>query len=50
MWDQGLFIFEKDWFNNPIMMEFEGMKVAVPDKYHEILSIVYGNYMELPTP
>ena len=50
VWDQGLFIFEKDWFNNPIMMEFEGMKVAVPDKYHEILSIVYGNYMELPTP
>lgn len=39
--------FDREWFN-PIEMEFEGHLLPVPDGYHNILSSIYGDYMQLP--
>ena len=41
-------IFKKEWFDDYILMQFEGIEVRVPKGYHEYLSHVYGNYMQLP--
>lgn len=40
-------IYNKEWFE-PIKMKFEKMEFLAPKGYHEILSQLYGNYMELP--
>lgn len=45
--------FERHTFNfNPfdevIDIEFEGKKIMGPAKYHELLSQIYGDYMEFP--
>ena len=39
---------KKEWYDEHIMVEFEGYKFRAPKNYHEILSSIYGNYMELP--
>lgn len=41
-------IIPKEWVQNSIRMEFEGIKVNVSDKYDEWLTYVYGDYMSLP--
>ena len=41
-------IIPKEWVQNSIQMEFEGITVNVSDKYDEWLTYVYGNYMSLP--
>ena len=41
-------IIPKEWVQNSIKMEFEGIKVNVSDKYDEWLTFVYGDYMSLP--
>ena len=38
----------KDSFNHIIEMPFEGTSIPVPENYDEILSNIYGNYMEFP--
>jgi len=38
----------KAWFDNAIMMSFEGMEVRVPAGYDKLLTQVYGDYMQLP--
>ena len=37
--------FPKDWFSSFIEMPFENMMLPVPAKYHEILTILCGDYM-----
>ena len=36
------------WFGTPKKGEFEGMLVNIPEKSHEILQALYGEYMKLP--
>lgn len=40
--------FLKDWYNDFCYLEFENMKFKAPVGYNEILTKMYGNYMELP--
>ena len=41
-------IISREWVQDTIEMEFEGIKVNVSDKYDEWLTYVYGDYMSLP--
>lgn len=41
-------IFEKDWFDETIRMAFEGIEINAPIGYHQILTHLYGNYLQLP--
>ena len=41
-------IFEKQWFEEAICVPFEDTTIFVPIGYHEILSKLFGNYMQLP--
>lgn len=41
-------IFKKEWFSSTIRMTFEELEINAPVGYHEILSQLYGNYMQLP--
>ncbi|WP_438348857.1 LicD family protein [Paenibacillus sp. FA6] len=42
------YIFEREWFEKRIMVEFEGHTFYAPMKYDHILRSIYGDYMELP--
>ena len=37
-----------DLFSNTTKLVFEGIDFDVPEKYEEYLSMMYGNYFELP--
>lgn len=37
-----------EWFSTGIMLSFEGLAVRGPRNYHEYLTRVYGDYMQLP--
>ena len=39
--------FKKEWFN-PSQVDFSGYRFTAPSGYHEILSLLYGDYMHLP--
>lgn len=41
-------ILQKEWCENTVDMDFEGMKLMAPSGYHEVLTLVYGDYMKLP--
>lgn len=41
-------VFDKKWFSNSVMVEFEGQSYAAPANYHEVLTQIYGDYMQLP--
>ena len=43
-------IYEKDFYNKLIDVEFEGMKFKCLKDFDIMLRAVYGNYMELPPP
>lgn len=38
----------KEFFDNLIWVDFENTTMPIPQKYHEYLSIQYGDYMQLP--
>ena len=40
--------YQKDWFGEGILVEFEGYKFWAPVKYDEWLRARYGDYMQLP--
>ncbi len=42
------FIYHIDDFNNSIYLEFEGKKYPAPRRYHELLTMQYGDYMTPP--
>jgi LPS biosynthesis protein len=35
-----------EWFDKTIMMPFETIELPIPEKYHELLSHEYGDYMK----
>ncbi len=41
-------VFKSEWFAETVELDFMDKKFLAPKCYHEILSSVYGNYMELP--
>ncbi|WP_155974149.1 LicD family protein [Streptococcus ruminantium] len=41
-------IFLKEWFDESISVTMEGRNYNVPARYDEILTHIYGDYMELP--
>lgn len=46
LFDNQRFIFEREpWESKPIRLDFEDIKVPVPESYDEILKHSYGDYM-----
>lgn len=41
-------MFKTNWLITLIKTEFEGIMLPIPKNYHEILTIMYGDYMQLP--
>lgn len=41
-------IFKREWFDDHVLMPFEGFEVRVPIGYNAYLTHVYGDYMQLP--
>jgi len=39
---------KKDYFGNSVEVEYDGHKVNAPEKTHEYLRHIYGDYMQLP--
>ena len=37
-----------EWFGEGVLVDFEGLKVKAPQKYHELLTWSYGDYMTPP--
>ena len=40
--------FRKDWFSERVLVSFEDRKYYIPVNYDEILTELYGDYMQLP--
>ena len=38
----------RDSFEKTVMLEFEGKEYPGPANYDEVLTNIYGNYMQLP--
>lgn len=41
-------IMPKEYIGNPVLKEFEGEMFYIPEKWHEYLTFLYGDYMKLP--
>ena len=41
-------IFKREWYEDYLMVPYEKYQFRVPVGYDQILTQVYGNYMELP--
>lgn len=41
-------VYSKELFSNTVALKFEDLILNVPSGYHELLSIIYGDYMKLP--
>ncbi len=40
--------YKKDYFSNPVYVPFEDTRLPVPEKYDELLTQIYGDYMTPP--
>ncbi len=40
--------FNKEWFNESTLLEFEGTKYSAPKEYDKVLTSMYGDYMTPP--
>lgn len=47
-WDTTVWPMRKEWFTGKILVDYENRKYWIPKGYHEILTMIYKNYMELP--
>jgi lipopolysaccharide cholinephosphotransferase len=45
---KGYVVFENEWFDMGVTMQFEGEKFVVPNNSDKVLSALYGDYMTLP--
>lgn len=48
VWDFSTVPLKKEWFDDYLFADFEGVKVKIPHDYDSFLKVYYGNYMELP--
>ena len=46
--EDSIHIFKKEWFDNILIVPFENDFFSIPSGYNDLLSQLYGNYMELP--
>lgn len=42
-------IYKREWLTETVEMDFENMKVPVSAHYDELLTVLYGDYMQLPS-
>ncbi len=47
-YDDQVFIYPAQAFAAPAVAEFEGKPFPIPQQYHELLTIMYGDYMAHP--
>lgn len=40
--------YEREWFDEGVLLDFENHKFYVPKKWREVLTYKYGDYMKLP--
>lgn len=43
-------VFDRAWFTDRTMAEFEGGEYPIPREFDAVLSMLYGDYMTLPPP
>ena len=48
LYDLADYRYEKKWFDDYVLLEFEGKKFKAPVGYDEVLTKTYGDYMKLP--
>lgn len=48
--EAGMYMFPREWFEEFIIVPFEGIMVRIPKHYHEYLTYMYGDYMTPPPP
>lgn len=48
IWDRAVCPLKKEWFMEKIETTFESLTVSIPKQYKEILTLLYGDYMQLP--
>lgn len=41
-------IFRREWFNDTVRLPFAQYEFCCPKQYHDILTAMYGDYMQLP--
>ena len=41
-------IMEKTWFSEYVKTKFEDREYYIPKEYDRVLTMLYGNYMQLP--
>lgn len=41
-------LLDKDWCERVSDVEFEGIQLMAPENWHQVLSIIYGDYQSLP--
>lgn len=41
-------VLEKEWCEETVDLDFCGMKLMAPKGWHQVLTVVYGDYMQLP--
>ena len=42
------YIFPRDWYGTPVMHRFETTEAPLPEKYHDMLTSMFGDYMTPP--
>lgn len=47
-WDYVDHPYKRSWFAQTIELEFEGCSFPAPARYHEVLQVGFGDYMQLP--
>ena len=47
-WDISYLLYDPEWFNDVVMMPFDGREIPVPAGYDAMLTTTYGDYMTPP--
>ncbi len=47
-WDITVWPMKKEWFREKVLVKFENREYWAPKNYHDILSMIYNDYMKLP--
>lgn len=48
-WGGGRLIMKKEYYGNPVRLQFEDGMFCAPEQYHQVLTLGYGDYMQLPS-
>jgi len=43
-------VYHKEWFAETVDLDYDGHRFMAPVGYHEILTTLFGNYLQLPPP